>query len=136
MIIKRPAGDLSFVHELRYGDLVKRLFGQQFQESVLDGGFGQMCQAGSHLSGRAARLLRSLLCILCGDVVDVRIAVAAGNGIAHKCVDLPVQILSGAARRQRVVRIKRITDINGDARRQKPQQLPLPVNDHCADGGH
>ena len=64
------------------------------------------------------------------------IAAAPGDGIAHECVDFPVQGPAGAARRQGGVGIERIADDNGDARRQKPQQLPLPVDDHYADGGH
>lgn len=42
MVVKRPARDLALVHELGHGDLVKRLLGQQSQECILDGGFGQM----------------------------------------------------------------------------------------------
>ena len=66
MIIKRPAGDLTFVHELRYGDLVKRLFGQQFQECVLDGGFGQNVPSGIHLSWSCGAVVYAacLRCIL------------------------------------------------------------------------
>ena len=136
MIIKRPACDLAFFHELRYGDLVKRLLGQQLQERILDGGFSQMCQAGSHLSGRAARSLRGRLCVLCGEIFDVRIAVPPGDSIAHECIDFLMQGPAGAARRQGCVRVDRLADNDGDARRQKPQQLPLPVDDHHADGGH
>lgn len=136
MVVKRPARDLALVHELGHGDLVKRLLGQQSQECILDGGFGQMCQAGSHLSGRAARSLRGRLCVLCGEIFDVRIAVSPGDGIAHECIDFLMQGPAGAARRQGCVRVDRLADNDGDARRQTPQQLPLPVDDHHADGGH
>lgn len=66
VIVKRPARDLAFFYKLRHGDLVKRLLGQQLQERVLDGGFGQMCQAGFHLSGCAARSSRGWILVLCG----------------------------------------------------------------------
>ena len=100
VIVERPACDLAFFYELRHGDLVKRLLGQQLQERVLDGGFGQVCQAGFHLSGGAARSSRGWILVLCGEILDVRIAPARRNGVAQEGIDALMQRPPGTARRR------------------------------------